>query len=109
MQDYTPYPDFILIGLYLLFNPLVIRKTVEGHSLFFAISEMHEITPWTIRNYRNFAYNVINSLSALCRQRPRCAENDFKEGKEMKKILLAIDGSECAKKAVAYVGEQFRI
>ncbi|HUO78039.1 MAG TPA: universal stress protein, partial [Thermodesulfovibrionales bacterium] len=25
----------------------------------------------------------------------------------MKKILLAIDGSECAKKAVAYVGEQF--
>src|SRR5512139_3600970 len=68
---------------------------------------MHEITPWTIRNYRNFAYNVINSLSALCRQRPRCAENDFKEEKEMKKILLAIDGSECAKKAVAYVGEQF--
>lgn len=29
------------------------------------------------------------------------------EDKEMKKILLAIDGSECAKKAVAYVGEQF--
>jgi nucleotide-binding universal stress UspA family protein len=34
-------------------------------------------------------------------------KENIQEGKAMKKILLAIDGSECAKKAVMYAGEQF--